>query len=105
MWAIREEEQAMSANDRLIWFSGRECIHCKRMRPVVEQLEAETGKKITELEVWHSEENAGVMRGYEDAIKKACGGDLGVPAFFNEKTKGAVCGMVTLEKLKSWAEG
>lgn len=95
----------MSANDRLIWFSGRECTHCKRMRPVVEQLEAETGKKITELEVWHSEENANVMRDYGDAIKKACGGDLGVPAFFNEKTKNAVCGMATLEKLKSWAEG
>lgn len=75
------------------------------MRPVVEQLEAETGKKITELEVWHSEENANVMRDYGDAIKKACGGDLGVPAFFNEKTKNAVCGMATLEKLKSWAEG
>lgn len=96
----------MSANgERLLWFSGRECVHCRRMRPVVEQVEAETGKKITELEVWHSEENAKVMRGYGDAIKKACGGDLGVPAFFNEKTKGAVCGMVTLEKLKTWASG
>ncbi len=95
----------MSEGNRLIWFSGRECVHCKRIRPTVEQFEAETGKKITELEVWHSEENASVMRGYGDIIKKACGGDLGVPAFFNEKRKNAVCGMVTLEKLRAWAEG
>ncbi len=95
----------MSEGNRLIWFSGRECVHCKRIRPTVEQFEAETGKKITELEVWHSEENASVMRGYGAIIKKACGGDLGVPAFFNEKTKNAVCGMVTLDKLKAWAEG
>jgi hypothetical protein len=89
--------------DRLIWFSGRECVHCKRLRPTVIQFEAETGKNITELEIWHSEDNAKVMRGYGDVIKEACGGNLGVPAFFNEKTGKAVCGMVTLEKLKAWA--
>jgi len=93
------------SGNRLIWFSGRECVHCKRLRPVVGQFEAETGKKVTELEVWHSEENANVMRGYGDQIKKACGGDLGVPAFYNEKTGNAVCGMVSLEKLKNWASG
>ena len=88
---------------RLIWFSGRECPHCRRLRPTVEQMQAETGVNITELEVWHNEENARVMRGYGEAIKNACGGDLGVPAFYNEKTGKAICGMVTLEKLKSWA--
>jgi thiol-disulfide isomerase/thioredoxin len=88
---------------RLIWFSGRECVHCKRIRPVVEKFEAETGKKITELEVWHDEDNAKVMRSHGDVIKKACGGDLGTPAFYNEKTGKTVCGMVSLAKLKSWA--
>ena len=88
---------------RLIWFSGRECVHCKRMRPIVKKFEAETGKKITELEVWHNEDNAKVMRSHGRVIKKACGGDLGTPAFYNEKTGKAMCGMVTFEKLKSWA--
>lgn len=89
--------------ERLIWFSGRECVHCKRIRPTVERFQEETGKKITELEVWHSEENANLMRSYGDVIMKACGGNLGVPAFYNEKTDKAVCGMVDMEKLKKWA--
>jgi len=41
--------------NRLIWFHGRECVHCRRIRPVVEQLEAE-GVSIVELEVWHNED-------------------------------------------------
>ena len=95
----------MSEKNRLIWFSGKECVHCKRARPLVEQLESGMGSKVTELEVWHSEENAMVMRGYGDAISKACGGDLGVPAFYNEKTGKVLCGVVTLDKLKAWAQG
>jgi len=95
----------MSKSGRLIWFSGRECVHCGRLRPVVEQFEAETGNKITELEVWHSEENANQMRKYGDAIAKACGGDLGVPSFYNERNGKVVCGMVTIDKLKAWASG
>ncbi len=94
----------MSGN-RLIWFSGKECVHCRRLRPVVEQLQAETGAEITELEVWHNEENAKVMRGYGDALTKACGGELGVPSFYNEKTGKAACGNLTLDKLKAWAQG
>jgi len=95
----------MSKSGRLIWFSGRECVHCRRLRPVVEQFEAETGNKITELEVWHSEENANQMRKYGDAIAKACGGDLGVPSFYNERNGNVVCGMATIDKLKAWASG
>lgn len=95
----------MSKSGRLIWFSGRECVHCRRLKPVVEQFEAETGNKITELEVWHSEENANQMRKYGDAIAKACGGDLGVPSFYNERNGKVVCGMVTIDKLKAWASG
>ena len=92
----------MSESNRLIWFSGRECVHCKRLRPVVEQFEAETGLKITEMEVWHNESNAKLMREYGDAIRKACGGELGVPSFYNEKTGKSVCGNVALDKLKKW---
>jgi thiol-disulfide isomerase/thioredoxin len=97
------QEAIKVTGDRLIWFSGRECVHCKRIRPTVEQFQAETGNKITELEVWHSEENAKVMRGHGEAITKACGGELGVPSFYNEKTGKALCGNVTMDRLKEWA--
>lgn len=81
-------------------------MHCKRVRPLLEQFQAETGKQITELEVWHSEENARVMRSYGETLKKACMGELGVPSFYNEKNGKAICGQnITLEMLKEWASG
>jgi len=96
----------MSAKgERLIWFSGRECVHCKRLRPMIEQFQAETGRVITELEVWHNDENAKLMRSHEKAISEACGGSLGVPAFYNERTGAAICGNVTRERLEAWATG
>ena len=47
--------------DRLIMFSGTECVHCKEMYPLVEQLEKELGLKIEHLEVWHEAENAAFL--------------------------------------------
>jgi thiol-disulfide isomerase/thioredoxin len=96
----------MAEDKRLIWFYGKECPHCKQLHPVVEKFVADTGIKITELEVWHSEENANLMRKYGDVISEACGGDLGVPAFYNEKTGKAICGArINAEKLAKWAQG
>ncbi|HSV41931.1 MAG TPA: thioredoxin family protein, partial [Methanomassiliicoccales archaeon] len=68
--------------ERLIWFWGRECPHCKQVKPMVERYEAETGKKLEHLEVWHDQENQKLMRDYGDVIAEACGGELGVPAFY-----------------------
>lgn len=93
----------MSEKNRLIWFSGRECVHCKRLRPLIEEIQEETDIEITELEVWHNDENAQLMREHGDVIKKACGGELGVPAFYNERTGKAICGMVSREKIEEWA--
>lgn len=90
---------------RLIWFWGRECPHCARMRPTVEAFIESEGVEIVELEVWHNEANASLMREYGEAIVEACGGDLGVPAFYNEKTGKAICGKVTPESLQKWATG
>jgi len=90
-------------DERLIWFHGRECVHCKRLRPVVERVRAE-GIPIVGLEVWHDDSNAQLMRGYGEAIKKACGGELGVPAFYNERTGKALCGNVSAERLREWAK-
>lgn len=97
------------AGDRLIFFWGRECPHCAKLHPIVtevsEELARENGKGIEEKEVWHSEENAKLMRSYGQALKKACGGSLGVPALYNERTKKALCGMrTTKEQILEWAK-
>jgi thiol-disulfide isomerase/thioredoxin len=88
--------------NRLIFFWGRECPHCAKLHPIVNEVNAELikgdGQGITELEVWHSEENAKLMRTYGDVLKKACGGSLGVPALYNERTKKALCGMSTTKE-------
>ena len=67
------------------------------MDPLVERLDAEEGKKLMKLEVWHNEENARQMREYD---KGYCGG---VPFFFNKKTGKWLCGEVDYERLKKWA--
>ncbi|OPY31957.1 MAG: hypothetical protein A4E32_01565 [Methanomassiliicoccales archaeon PtaU1.Bin124] len=92
--------------DRLIWFWGRECPHCKQIRPTVERLESEMNIKLDHLEVWHDMNNQKLMQEYGDKISEACGGELGVPAFYNERTGKALCGYrIPLEKFKEWASG
>lgn len=88
--------------NRLIFFWGRECPHCAKLHPIVtevsEMLSKDGGDGITELEVWHSDENAKLMRSYGNALKEACGGSLGVPALYNERSKKALCGMSTTKE-------
>jgi thiol-disulfide isomerase/thioredoxin len=92
------------AEGRMIWFWGRECPHCKQLAPIVERFESETGIKLEHLEVWHDQKNQELMRSHADAITAACGGQLGVPSFYNEKTGRAICGMkINYEKIKEWA--
>ncbi|QLH74053.1 MAG: thioredoxin family protein [Methanomassiliicoccales archaeon] len=92
--------------ERLIWFWGRECPHCKQIRPTVEQLEKELNIKLEHLEVWHNQENQRLMQEYGDVISEACGGELGVPAFYNERKGKALCGYrISLDKMKEWASG
>ncbi|MCK7477251.1 MAG: hypothetical protein M0C28_06940 [Candidatus Moduliflexus flocculans] len=72
----------------LLMFHGRECPHCHRMMPRVEQLEAETGVRFDKREVWHDEANQDLMRSYQDVLKAKCGGQLRVPAFLNPGEQG-----------------
>ena len=90
--------------DELIEFSGRECVHCKEMIPIVEQVEKELGVKITKLEVWHDSNNKKHMEQYDkdEGGNEFCGG---VPFFYNEKTGKKICGNTSFEKLKAWAQG
>jgi len=87
----------------LLMFHGRECPHCKKMMPIVDRLEQETGVRFEKREVWHDETNADLMRSNRAALSSKCGGQLRVPAFFNADTKDAVCGEMEYEKLKDWA--
>ncbi len=85
-------------------FTGTECVHCKAMYPLVEQLEKEFGIKIVQLEVWHNAENAAFLK----SIDKNPDGSVfcgGVPFFYNEKTGKKLCGNQKYEKLKEWAFG
>jgi thiol-disulfide isomerase/thioredoxin len=90
--------------NRLLMFSGAECVHCKEMDPIVEKLKAEAGIKITHLEVWHDSNNKKHMEQLDkdDQGNEFCGG---VPFFYNEKTGKKICGNTSFEKLKVWAEG
>ncbi|HPW17605.1 MAG TPA: thioredoxin family protein [Candidatus Aminicenantes bacterium] len=88
---------------KLLMFHGQECPHCRKMMPRVERLEAETGLRVDRREVWHDEANQDLMRGYKDALKPKCGGQLRVPAFLNAETHDAFCGEVEYETLKDWA--
>ncbi len=67
------------------------------MVPLVERLEDEEKVKVAKLDVWHSEQNATVMKQYD---KGYCGG---VPFFFNKKTGKWICGEADYERLKQWA--
>ena len=83
----------------LLEFYGTECVHCHEMDPLIKKLEKELSVKFKKLEVWHNAANAKILQQL-DTI--GCGG---VPFFFNETTKKALCGAVGYETLKKWAKG
>jgi thiol-disulfide isomerase/thioredoxin len=88
----------MEIKSHLLEFYGTECAHCKAMEPIVARLEEE-GISFERYEVWHNEENAKLMRQYDQGH---CGG---TPFFYNTKTEKWICGNATYEKLKEWAVG
>ena len=86
----------------IIMYHGLECPHCLAMMPLVDRLEKEEEVRVTKKEVWHNEENKEEMRSRRDLIAPACGGSLGVPCFFSEKTNKVLCGEVSYRKFKKW---
>lgn len=81
----------------LLEFYGETCPHCITMKPLVEQLEKESGLTIEKLEVWNNEDNAKKMQEYDKGL---CGG---VPFFFNTESKKFICGSASYKELKEWA--
>ena len=88
-----------NSDSDLLEFYGTECVHCKKMEPLVERLEAETNLKIKKFEVWHDEANVQLMREHD---KGYCGG---TPFFISRKTGKWLCGVKDYETLKKWALG
>jgi thiol-disulfide isomerase/thioredoxin len=99
----KADESAPKLPGKLIMFYGKECPYCVEMMPLVDQLEKESGVKVTRLEVWHDKKNEKVMMRFAAQLKLAGGGNLGVPSFYNAKTKEAICGEQSYENLRSWA--
>ena len=89
----------MEQKSHLLEFFGKECPHCAALAPLVERLQEEKGVEILKYEVWHNEENAALMRQYDQG---RCGG---VPFLYNTRTEKWLCGMLNYEKLKDWALG
>lgn len=83
----------------LIEFYGKECPHCLKIAPLVEELEKNLGVTIEQYEVWHNEDNLKKFREYD---KVPCGG---VPFFINTDTGQSICGETTYENLEKWAKG
>jgi thiol-disulfide isomerase/thioredoxin len=88
---------------KLMMFHGLECPHCRRMMPLVEKLEKETGVEVDKLEVWHNDKNADLMRSYKPVFSPKCGGQLRTPTFYNSESGEVICGEVEYDKLKAWA--
>jgi thiol-disulfide isomerase/thioredoxin len=82
-------------------FYGAECPHCKKMMPIVAQVENETGVIFQKIEVWHNETNKQTFFMHASAIEKDCG-FLGVPTFYSKKTDRAICGEKTVEEFKEF---
>lgn len=89
----------MESKSYLMEFYGKECSYCAAMAPLVDRLGEEEGLEILKYEVWHSEQNATLMRQYDQG---QCGG---TPFFYNQRTGKWLCGPVSYEKLKEWALG
>ena len=83
----------------LLEFYGTECPCCIYMHDFVVELEKKEGIKVESIEVWHNKENEERLIKLD---KNFCGG---VPFFYNTKTEKWICGDVTYEELKAWAQG
>ncbi len=81
----------------LLFFYGTECPHCERLEKNIQAFEAETGKSVQRVEVWHNKHNLDRL---EDLDVNMCGG---VPFLYNEETKKFICGEAKVSEIKEWA--
>lgn len=91
---------------KFIEFYGAECPHCKKMAPIVAQVENETGVEFDKLEVWHNDTNRELYLRYANDIMRDCGlpnnNTIAVPAFLSLKTNRTICAERSVAELKSF---
>lgn len=85
----------------IVEFYGAECPHCNNMKPIVSQVENETGVSFTKLEVWHNTTNQDVFQHYADYVNRDCG-VMGVPTFLSLATNQSKCGEMNESELKDF---
>lgn len=93
-----QQPAAAAPESKLLEFYGYACPHCKKMEPLVAELEKELGVAVQKYEVWKDEQNARLMETYDAGL---C---MGVPFFYNTANKKFICGEADYGALKSWAQ-
>jgi thiol-disulfide isomerase/thioredoxin len=86
---------------KFVEFYGAECPHCKKMAPILAQVENETGVNFEKLEVWHNDTNKNYYLVYQEEITKDCG-NLIIPTFLSLKTNHTMCGEISADELKQF---
>jgi hypothetical protein len=83
----------------LLMFYEKECVNCFKMMFFVEKLEKEIGVKIEKIEIWNNPRNKLMYHKInQENIDR-------VPFFYNQKTRKALSGVSSFDKLKKWAVG
>jgi hypothetical protein len=92
--------------EKLLFFYGLECPHCRKMEKLVDRLNLE-GYTIKKVETWHDKENEKLFERLDKECAVREGGEEcgGVPFFMNQKSGKFICGEVSYKKLKDWADG
>jgi thiol-disulfide isomerase/thioredoxin len=86
---------------KFIEFYGAECPHCNKMKPIVAQVENETGVTFDKLEIWHNDTNRNTYLVYQNEITRDCG-NLVIPTFLSLKTNNTKCGEMSADDLKNF---
>ena len=86
-----------------IFFYGTDCPHCDAMKPLIAKLAFETGIVLDERDVWKSQSHFRVYENYQNDVAKEDPECVGLPFFYDTKTKEYLCCEVSYRKLKAWA--
>jgi thiol-disulfide isomerase/thioredoxin len=91
-------------NVTFIEFWSPVCPNCKKMEPIVAQVENKTGIKFERFDVYNNETARKVFFEHVDEIEKTCG-IAGTPTFYSVVTHKFTCGVMSAERLEQWVLG
>lgn len=99
------DENVCIITAKFVEFYGEECPHCKKMAPILEQVENDTGIFFEKLEVWHNDTNRAEYLRHMESVMKDCNlqhEGIVVPTFMSMKNNKAICGEKTIDQLKQF---